>query len=73
MYKPLLVVYKIDHLRVEILSSSLVLLNTSSVFCLSTSIRVEDSGLYLFSFLFTFLFLDLGLGVIMTITKCYIK
>ena len=69
MHKPLLVVYKIDHLGAGILSSSLILLNTSSIFYLSTSIRVKDSGLYLFYFLFTFLFLDLGLEVSMTITN----
>ena len=69
MHKLLLVVYKIDYLGVGILLSSLVSLNTSNVFCLNTSIRVEDGGLYLFYFLFTFLFLDLGLEVSMTITN----
>jgi len=73
MYKPLLVVYKIDHLGVGILSSSLVLLSTSSIFYLSTSIKVIDGGLYLFYFLFTFLFLDLGLEVSMTVTNYHIE
>ena len=69
MHKPLLIIFKIDHLGLCILSSSLILLNTSSIFYLGTSIRVKDSGLYLFYFLFTFLFLDLELEVSMTVTN----